>query len=192
MYSFESDLFYNKETIYMNLQLTAGEAVPKELHAVIEIAALSPPVKYEVDKTTGRIMVDRFLPVAMQYPCNYGYIPATLGGDGDPLDILVMTPYPVQTGAVLRCRPIGLLNMEDESGEDAKILAVPINTLSLQYQTIQSPADLSEHFKKTLQHFFEHYKDLEPGKWVKIKGWAGVEAAHAEILQSIKRYQEQG
>lgn len=169
--------------------LSAGQSVPQDIHAIIEISALSTPVKYEVDKASGRIAVDRFLEVSMQYPCNYGYIPATLGGDGDPLDILVVTPYPIQVGAMLRCRPIGMLRMTDESGEDAKILAVPIHKLTLHYQHVQSPNDLPETLLKALRHFFEHYKDLDAGKWVKLEpGWADTEAAHAEILSSIARY----
>jgi inorganic pyrophosphatase len=146
------------------------------------------PVKYEVDKDTGAIFVDRFMLTAMHYPCNYGYIPQTLSDDGDPADVLVLTPFPIQIGAVVRCRAIGVLEMDDESGGDAKLLAVPIEKLYPPYRNIKSYEDLPTEDVARIQHFFEHYKDLEKGKWVKVKGWKGVDAAHEEIVNSVERY----
>jgi inorganic pyrophosphatase len=132
--------------------------------------------------------VDRFLATAMHYPCNYGYIPHTLAEDGDPVDVLVVSPIAVIPGAVVRCRPIGMLKMEDEAGEDAKLLAVPIDRLSGMYRDIETPRDLPDFTLSQISHFFEHYKDLEPGKWVKVRGWVGPEEAKAEILDGVKRY----
>jgi inorganic pyrophosphatase len=124
----------------------------------------------------------------MFYPCNYGYVPCTLSEDGDPVDVLVITPVPLNSGSVIRARPVGMLKMTDESGVDAKILAVPADKLSVQYRHIKSPEDVSSHLLATISHFFEHYKDLEQGKWVKVEGWVGVEEAKKEILASIERY----
>jgi inorganic pyrophosphatase len=146
-------------------------------------------VKYEVDKESGAIFVDRFMNTAMHYPCNYGYIPHTLCGDGDPVDVLVVTPVPLQTGVVVRCRPLGVLKMEDEGGQDAKLIAVPVDKLSTLYRGMQSHTDLPEITLKQISHFFAHYKDLEPNKWVKIDGWYGVEEARAEIMDSVANYQ---
>ena len=126
------------------------------------------PIKYEVDKETGAVFVDRFMSTAMHYPCNYGYIPHTLSDDGDPCDVLVLSPVPLITGVVVRCRPIGMLKMDDEAGGDSKILAVPIDKLSSLYRDVQSPRDLPEITTRQIAHFFEHYKDLEPGKWVRV------------------------
>src|SRR3990167_2405930 len=138
-------------------QVTPGKNVPNEVNVVIEIPTQSEPVKYEVDKASGAMFVDRFLTTAMYYPCNYGYIPQTLSLDGDPVDMLVVTPFPLISSSVIRCRPIGMLQMEDESGNDAKILAVPIDKLSTLYQHVQKPGDLSIQLLDTIQHFFEHY-----------------------------------
>ncbi len=124
----------------------------------------------------------------MHYPCNYGYIPQTLSADGDPADVLVLSPVPLITGVVVRCRPIGMLKMEDEAGGDAKILAVPIDKLSAIYRDVQSPRDLPAITTQQIAHFFEHYKDLEPGKWVKIAGWVGAEEAKQEIVESVRRF----
>jgi inorganic pyrophosphatase len=146
-------------------------------------------VKYEVDKESGAIFVDRFMNTAMHYPCNYGYIPHTLCGDGDPVDVLVVTPVPLQTGVVVRCRPLGVLKMEDEGGQDAKLIAVPVDKLSTLYRGMQSHTDLPEITLKQISHFFAHYKDLEPNKWVKIDGWYGVDEARAEIMDSVANYQ---
>lgn len=171
--------------------LTAGQEPPKDVNVVIEIPMRSAPVKYELDKDTGALFVDRFLSTAMYYPCNYGYIPKTLCDDGDPADVLVIAPYGLNPGSVVRCRPIGLLKMTDEAGGDAKILAVPHRKLSQDYIHVKSPADVSVGLLDTIAHFFEHYKDLEPNKWVKIDGWVGPEEAEAEILRSIESYHNQ-
>ena len=139
------------------------------------------PVKYEVDKESGAIFVDRFMSTAMHYPTNYGYVPKTISGDGDPVDVLVITPVPLIPGVVVTCRPIGILMMEDEAGQDGKVLAVPTDKILSIYTHWQKPEDLNPLRLKTIAHFFEHYKDLEPGKWVKILGWEGPEAARKEI-----------
>lgn len=165
-----------------------GKDVPNDINVVVEIPMQSEPVKYEVDKDTGTLCVDRFLSTAMFYPCNYGYIPGTLSDDGDPTDVLVVAPYPLLCGSVIRCRPIGMLQMSDESGEDAKLLAVPIDKLSTLYHGVHKPEDLPPQLVRSIAHFFEHYKDLEEGKWVKVKGWVGPEEAKAEIIASIERY----
>ena len=169
-------------------RVTPGRAIPEDFNVVIEIPMNADPVKYEVDKATGAIFVDRFMSTAMHYPCNYGYIPHTLSGDGDPVDVLVISPYPLITGVVVRCRPVGMLRMDDEAGEDTKLLAVPIDRLTSQYRGIRSPRDLPPARLDAITHFFEHYKDLEPAKWVKVKGWTGAAAARREILAGVKRY----
>lgn len=169
-------------------RVPAGSNLPEEFNVVIEIPMNSDPVKYEVDKETGAVFVDRFMLTAMHYPCNYGYVPQTISDDGDPVDVLVMTPFPIQVGAVIKCRPIGVLQMDDEAGGDAKLLAVPVGKLYPVYNNIQSVADVAEEELKRIQHFFEHYKDLEKGKWVKVKGWEGIEAAKAEVVSSAERY----
>ena len=167
-----------------------GRSVPNDVNVVIEIPSHSSPVKYEVDKASGMLMVDRFFSTSMSYPCEYGYIPQTLSEDGDPVDMLVVCPFTLYPGVVIRCRPIGLLRMTDESGIDAKILAVPVDKLSPRYQHIQKPQDLGQDFLDSISHFFEHYKDLEKGKWVKVGQWENAEAAHQEILASIARYKK--
>lgn len=169
--------------------LNAGKNIPNEINVIIEIPTRSEPVKYEVDKESGAMFVDRFLTTAMYYPCNYGYIPQTLSEDGDPTDVLVITPAPLICGSVIRARAIGMLKMTDESGIDAKILAVPVDKLSRIYQHIQSVDDVAPDLLATISHFFEHYKDLEPGKWVKIDGWTSAEAAKKEIIASVERFQ---
>lgn len=165
-----------------------GEKAPEEFNVVIEIPMNSDPVKYEIDDETGVVMVDRFMLAAMHYPCNYGYVPQTISEDGDPVDVLVLSPFPIQIGAVIKCRAVGVLNMEDEAGGDAKVLAVPVTKLYPPYRNIQSPSDLPQEELDRIQHFFERYKDLEKGKWVKVEGWADAEAAKAEITSSIERY----
>lgn len=167
----------------------SGRDVPDEVNVVIEIPLRSDPVKYEVDKDTGAVFVDRFMGTAMHYPCNYGYVPHTLSEDGDPADVLVVTPYPLISGSVIRCRPVGMLAMSDDAGPDAKILAVPIDALTDLYRGVSTFRDLPESMLAQIAHFFEHYKDLETGKWVKIEGWFGPDEAKAEILDSVKRYQ---
>lgn len=173
----------------MNLdRVSSGDNVPDNINVIIEIPSHSDPVKYEVDKDTGAMFVDRFMNTAMHYPCNYGYIPHTLSEDGDPVDVLVVTPIPLISGSVITCRPIGVLKMTDESGEDAKVLAVPITKLCGMYKNINSIHDLSPTLLKQISHFFEHYKDLEENKWVKIDGWAEADSAKTEIVDSINRF----
>ncbi len=167
-----------------------GEHAPEEINVIIEISAQGAPVKYEVDKQTGTLFVDRFLSSAMFYPCNYGYVPNTLSSDGDPVDVLVITPVPLQSGCVIPSRPIGMLRMTDESGVDVKILAVPKTKLCPLYANIHSPDDVSPYLIASITHFFEHYKDLEPNKWVKVDGWENAAAAKQEILSGIANYKE--
>ncbi|MEW6676463.1 MAG: inorganic diphosphatase [Pseudomonadota bacterium] len=167
----------------------SGRDVPNDFNVIIEIPAHGEPIKYEVDKETGAMFVDRFMSTAMHYPCNYGYIPHTLSDDGDPVDVLVITPIPLLTGVVVRCRPVGMLKMQDEAGDDAKLLAVPVDKLTNLYRDIESPRDLPESILNQISHFFQHYKDLEAGKWVKVQGWVGAEEAKAEILVGVQRYQ---
>ena len=175
----------------MNLdRVTSGKDVPNDINVIIEIPAHSDPVKYEVDKETGAMFVDRFMNTAMHYPCNYGYVPHTLSNDGDPVDVLVVTPVPLIPGSVIRCRPVGVLKMTDESGDDAKVLAVPIDKLCRIYRKVQNIDDMSPALLDQIAHFFEHYKDLDEGKWVRVQGWEDVEAAKAEILASVKMYKE--
>ena len=170
--------------------IEAGRDVPNSVNVVIEIPMRGEPVKYEVDKATGALFVDRFMSTAMFYPANYGYIPQTLSEDGDPVDVLVLTPVPLVSGSVIRCRPIGMLKMTDEAGVDAKLLAVPLDKIAPMYQSVSSHEDIPSHILNTIEHFFSHYKDLEKGKWVKIEGWEGPEAAKSEILASVKRYND--
>lgn len=146
------------------------------------------PIKYEVDKKTCAMFVDQFMSTAMHYPCNYGYIPHTLSEDGDPVDVLVISPIPLITGVVVRCRPLGMLRMTDEAGEDAKLLAAPINKLCNLYQDIASCENLPKLTLSQIAHFFEHYKDLEEGKWVKIEGWESTNKAKSEIINGIERF----
>jgi inorganic pyrophosphatase len=175
----------------MNLdKVTSGRDVPNDFNVIIEIPQHGDPIKYEVDKETGAMFVDRFMSTAMHYPCNYGYIPHTLSEDGDPVDVLVVTPVPLITGVVVRCRPVGMLKMTDEAGVDAKLIAVPVDKLCGLYRGVKQPEDFSPLLLKQIAHFFEHYKDLEPNKWVKVEGWVGAEDAQAEILAGIERYQQ--
>lgn len=173
----------------MNLdKVTAGKNSPNEVNVIIEIPSHADPVKYEVDKETGAMFVDRFMATAMHYPCNYGYVPHSLSDDGDPCDVLVVTPYPLIPGSVIQVRPVGVLKMEDEAGFDAKVLAVPKDKLTRRYREVESFRDLPQDILERISHFFEHYKDLESGKWVKIMGWEGPEEAKKEISDSIQRY----
>lgn len=173
------------------MRVSAGRDVPNEINVIIEIPMHGEPVKYEVDKESGALFVDRFMTTSMFYPTNYGYIPNTLSEDGDPVDVLVVTPIPLLSGSVIRCRVVGMLKMTDESGVDAKLLAVPVDKLSKIYQDVKTYADLPQHLLLSLEHFFKHYKDLEEGKWVKLDGWADAEAAHQEIVSSIERFQNE-
>ena len=169
-------------------RVSTGTNVPNDINVIIEIPSHSDPIKYEVDKATGALFVDRFMGTSMHYPCNYGYVPQTLSEDGDPVDALVVTPIPVISGAVIRVRPLGMLMMTDEDGKDAKIIGVPIDKLSGLYSHMNSVRDLPKSLLDSIAHFFDHYKDLEPGKFVKIEGWVDAEEAKQEILASIERY----
>jgi inorganic pyrophosphatase len=169
-------------------QVSPGKKLPESFNVIIEISMNADPVKYEVDKESGAIFVDRFMGTAMHYPTNYGYVPQTIAGDGDPVDVLVMTPFPLPPGVVVPCRAIGILLMEDEGGMDGKVLAVPTEKILPMYAKIQGLGDLHELQLQQIAHFFERYKDLEKGKWVKVKGWEGKEAAHKEILDGVANY----
>ena len=170
--------------------VTPGKNAPHEFNVIIEIPMNADPIKYEVDKESGAIFVDRFMSTSMHYPTNYGYVPKTLSGDGDPVDVLVITPVPLIPGVVVTCRVIGILKMTDEAGEDGKVLAVPVDKKCSLYSRWQKPEDLNELRLNTIAHFFEHYKDLEKGKWVKINGWEGPEAATKEIVDGMANYQK--
>ncbi len=175
----------------MNFEhIAAGKDLPNDFNCVIEIPANSAPIKYEVDKDSGALLVDRFMSTPMFYPANYGFIPHTLSDDGDPLDVLVVAPYPIQSGAVIRCRPVGVLKMTDEAGEDYKLLAVPHSKLTPVYNNVNEPKDLPELLIQQIEHFFENYKDLEPGKWVKVEGWAGSDEARKAITESVEAYEK--
>lgn len=168
--------------------LSPGNDVPNDINVIIEISAHSDPIKYEIDKSTGMLMVDRFVATSMTYPCDYGFIPQTLSEDGDPVDVLVIAPYSLNPGVVIRCRPVGMLRMTDESGIDTKILAVPVDKLTPRYRDIKEAEDLGKELLARIEHFFQHYKDLEPGKWVKTNGWVDADAAKKEIVEGMKRY----
>ena len=174
----------------MAMNISPGKGID-DFNTIIEIAANSGEVKYEYDKELGLLTVDRFMPTSMRYPCNYGFVPNTLAEDEDPVDVLVVTPDPVQPGTLMRVRAIGILNMADEKGEDSKILAVPVVKACVAYQSIASLQDLSSTLLDAIVHFFEHYKDLEANKWVKVTGWGDKAAAERELQASIKRFQDQ-
>jgi inorganic pyrophosphatase len=173
----------------MNLdRVGSGRDLPNDFNVIIEIPMNADPIKYEVDKETGALFVDRFMGTAMHYPCNYGYIPHTLSSDGDPVDVLVITPFPLVVGVVVRCRPLGVLKMTDEAGGDEKLLAVPIDKVLPWYKHWQCAEDINPERLAQIQHFFEHYKDLEKGKWVKVEGWGGPEEAAKAIEDGVARY----
>ena len=176
----------------MNLdRVCSGENCPNDINVIVEIPSHSDPVKYEVDKDTGAMFVDRFMTTSMHYPCNYGYVPHTLSQDGDPVDVLVLTPVPLISGSVIRCRPVGVLKMTDESGDDAKILAVPVAKLCSLYKDVKDHNDIPKMVLDQIAHFFAHYKDLEPDKWVKIKRWGEADEACRMIETAIRREIEQ-
>ena len=176
----------------MNIDaIPVGPNPPWDVNVIIEIPQGGLPVKYEMDKASGALFVDRFLHTAMYYPGNYGFIPHTLSDDGDPCDVIVLNPTPVVPGCIIRSRPIGVLKMEDEAGMDGKVLAVPTDKILSIYTQWQKPEDMNPMRLKTIAHFFEHYKDLEPGKWVKILGWEGPQAAIQEVLDGIANYQKE-
>jgi len=165
-----------------------GRDVPNDVNVIIEIPMNSEPVKYEVDKKSGAIFVDRILTTPMRYPCNYGYVPHTLCGDGDPVDALVMMPFPLIPGSVINCRPIGMLEMKDEAGADEKIVVVPTTRISPLYRDVSTVRELAAPIRDQIAHFFQHYKDLEKGKWVKIEGWHGPNDAKRAIADSVERF----
>ncbi len=175
----------------MNLdRVDSGRNLATDFNVIIEIPMNADPIKYEIDKETGALFVDRFVSTAMHYPCNYGYVPRTLADDGDPVDVLVITPYALMPGVVVRCRPIGLLKMKDEAGGDTKLLAVPIDKLTPLYRSIETTRDLPEMTLSQITHFFAHYKDLEPGKWVKVEDWGTPEEAKREIRDGVARFKK--
>ena len=166
-------------------QIPTGENAPKDLYAIIEIPMGGVPVKYELDKKSGAMFVDRFLHTAMYYPGNYGFVPHTLSEDGDPIDVIVVGPHAVVPGAVIRVRPVGALLMEDEAGGDEKIIAVPVDKLHPFYKNVKSYEDLPTILLEQIAHFFQHYKDLEKGKWVTIVKWVGIDETRQLILDAI-------
>jgi len=170
-------------------KIPAGENVPEEINVVIEVPQHGDPIKYELDKESGAVFVDRFMHTAMHYPCNYGFVPNTLSDDGDPVDVLVVSQHALIPGCVIPCRPVGVLLMEDEAGMDAKVLAVPASKLKPVYCDVQGPEDLPAFLIDQIKHFFEHYKDLEKNKWVKVSGWGDAQAARKEIMDSIASYE---
>ena len=172
-------------------KIPVGDNPPWDVNVIIEVALGSDPVKYEFDKESGAMFVDRFLHTAMFYPANYGFIPHTLSGDGDPCDVLVAGRVPVAPGAVVRSRPVGVLMMEDESGIDEKILAVPVDQLHPYFTDVVSYRDLPEILRDQIAHFFTHYKDLEKNKWAKVSRWGEAEEATRLIEEGIARAQNQ-
>lgn len=168
-------------------RISAGENVPNDIYVIVEIPLNSSPIKYEMNKKLNTLFVDRFISTPMFYPCNYGYINQTLSLDGDPLDVLVPSYHPLQYNCVIRCRPIGMLKMLDESGDDNKIIAVPHEKICKEYENIKNISDISKLLKNQIAHFFQHYKELEQGKWVQIIGWKDHEAAKSEIVSSYNR-----
>jgi inorganic pyrophosphatase len=171
-------------------KIASGVNPPSDINVVIEVPLGGEPIKYEIDKPSGAMFVDRFLYTSMRYPCNYGFVPHTLSLDGDPIDVMCVGQRSLVPGSVLRARPIGVLMMEDDGGQDEKILAVPHNKLTSYYDKIKTMDDLPDILIERIAHFFEHYKDLEPNKWVKIDAWHGVDKAHELIEASVKRYKE--
>jgi inorganic pyrophosphatase len=177
----------------MDLQkIPVGRDPPRDIHAVIEIPLGGVPVKYEIDKDSGVLFVDRFLHTAMFYPGNYGFIPHTMSGDGDPCDVIVVGQVPVVPGSVIRCRPVGALIMEDEAGTDEKILAVPVDALHPFYKGIRTYTELPEIVYNQIAHFFQHYKDLETGKWSTVVRWVDAQAAEQLVLDAIARAKGEG
>jgi inorganic pyrophosphatase len=173
-------------------RISSGRNPPKDVHVVVEIPLGGNPVKYEIDKASGALFVDRFLHTAMFYPGNYGFIPQTLSGDGDPCDVLIISQQPVVPGAVVRCRPVGALVMKDDAGDDEKILAVPVDALHPFYADVKSYKDLPPVMCAQVAHFFQHYKDLEKGKWVTIVEWVDADGAERLILEGIERAKTTG
>lgn len=168
-------------------KISIGQNPPEDLNVIIEVPLGGEPIKYEIDKASGAMFVDRYLYTSMRYPCNYGFVPHTLSLDGDPIDVMVVGQRALVPGAVVRARPIGVLLMEDDGGEDEKILAVPHQKLTRFYEKVHNYTDVPETLIDRITHFFQHYKDLEPNKWVKVRGWEGVDKARELISESIER-----
>ncbi len=167
--------------------ISVGRNPPDEVNVIVEVPVGGEPIKYEMDKKAGTLVVDRFLYTSMRYPGNYGFIPHTLSGDGDPVDVLVANQRGIVPGAVIAVRPVGVLRMQDEAGVDEKVVAVPVSRLTRRYEQIGSYTDLPEITVKQIEHFFAHYKDLEDDKWVKVLGWGGVDEAKKAIVEGIAR-----
>ena len=167
--------------------ISVGANVPKEVNVIVEVPAGGEPIKYEMDKEAGTLVVDRFLYTSMRYPGNYGFIPHTLSDDGDPIDVLIANQRAIIPGAVVACKPVGVLKMMDEAGGDEKIIAVPVPRLTRRYENVHNYLDLPDITIKQIEHFFEHYKDLEPGKWVKVAGWGNAIEAEKLILEAMER-----
>ena len=172
--------------------ISIGNNPPEDVNVIVEVPVGGHPIKYEMDKDAGTLVVDRFLYTPMTYPGNYGFVPHTLSEDGDPIDVLIASTRPLVPGCVINVRPIGVLMMEDNSGKDEKIIAVPSPKLTLRYEKVKEYTDLPDITLKQIEHFFEHYKDLEPGKWVKMGGWQDVDVAKKLIVEAIERYKAQG
>lgn len=168
-------------------EIPIGEAPPWDINVIIEVPFGKEPVKYEMDKKSGALYVDRVMHTSMRYPCNYGFVPHTLSEDGDPIDILVASPVEFLSASIVRCRPVGVLEMKDEKGADEKILAVPVDALNPYYSEVKQYTDLPKILLDQISHFFAHYKDLEPGKWVELEGWEGAEHAAELIEKAIER-----
>jgi inorganic pyrophosphatase len=171
--------------------ISVGKNPPEDVNVIVEVPVGGQPIKYEMDKEAGALVVDRFLYTPMTYPGNYGFVPHTLSEDGDPIDVLICNTRPLVPGCVINVRPIGVMIMEDDGGKDEKIIAVPVPKLTQRYDKIKNYTDMPEITLKQIEHFFEHYKDLEPGKWVKIGGWQNVDVAKTLILEAIARYNAQ-
>ena len=168
--------------------IPAGTTVPDDVNVIIEVPIGGEPIKYELDKDSGAMFVDRFLYTPMRYPGNYGFVPHTLSEDGDPMDVLVCNTRAIVPGGVISCRPIGVLSMEDDGGQDEKLLVVPSSKITRRYDNVLTCADLPEITRQQIEHFFQHYKDLEPGKWVKIQEWGDVTQAKKLIVEAVERY----
>ena len=177
----------NSQAIMNIDRIPAGNNPPDDINVIIEVPVGGEPIKYELDKYSGALFVDRFLYTPMRYPGNYGFVPHTLSDDGDPVDVLVANNRTLMPGSVINCRPIGVLMMEDDGGEDEKIIAVPSGDVSMRYESINEYTDLPEILRQQIQHFFEHYKDLEPGKWVRIDSWGNAADAVRLISEGISR-----
>jgi inorganic pyrophosphatase len=172
----------------MNLDaVKIGKNPPEDVNVIIEVPIGGEPIKYEMDKAAGALVVDRFLYTAMRYPGNYGFIPHTLSDDGDPCDVIVANTRAIVPGAIMNCRIVGVLMMEDEAGGDEKMIAVPSSKLTRRYDKVQNYTDLPEITLRQIEHFFEHYKDLEDGKWVKITGWGDAAKARGMVIEAIER-----